>query len=471
MELDSFVEERRREDNLPGVSLAVVEGGRVALSRAWGLAAGAAFHIGSLTKLVTAVAALRLRELVDLDEPVREPGITLRHLLSHTSGLRRGPYLTAPVPTEERLAGVLPVFPPGERFKYSNLGFALAAQVLVRAADRPWKELAREILSDGGPPVPGHQRDHYRSLVRPGDALRPPPPIAAPEGAGDLVATADDLARLLAALLGGGLLSPASLAEMATPYTPGYGLGLRVGRRFGRLCLHHDGGHAGFSALLRAFPDDGVAGVILCNRCSARAPLSEILDLALRPRLRVRPPEPERLGRFAGRYAGPGRRIEVVGDQGLTLRHAGEEIPLRRLGPDRFLQARGPLSEHLLRFTLDRDEPWECVTGPLRWAAEEEGLWPLLWDGLSRGHSCDPRLTGVYSHPAVGDVRIFPRHGRPFFSFFYGEEVPLQRVRGGRYRIDGGMLDGEPLLFHGDAIDAGFMRFERRAPRPEDLIP
>jgi hypothetical protein len=164
----------------------------------------------------------------------------------------------------------------------------------------------------------------------------------------------------------------------------------------------------------------------------------------------------------------------VVGAGGrLALRLGGEEIPLRRLGPESFLQTRGPFSEHLLRFTLDRGEPWECVTGPLRWASEEGELWPLLWDGPFPSGPPDAssrRPTGVYSHPAVGDVRIFERHGQPFFSFYYGEEVPLRRLRGRLYRIDGGMLDGELLRFQGDLIEAGGMRFERRAPRPEDLL-
>ena len=112
-ELDVFVEERRREDNLPGVGLAAVRRGRMEISGAWGVPPGSAFQIGSRTKLVTAVIALRLRErgLVDLDEPVRRripieiaPEITLRHLLAHRSGLPRGPYLMSPVPLEERLA-------------------------------------------------------------------------------------------------------------------------------------------------------------------------------------------------------------------------------------------------------------------------------------------------------------------------------------------------------------------------------
>lgn len=507
-ELDAFVEARRREDNLPGVSLAVVHGGRV-LSRSWGVGVsgvGSVFHIGSLTKLVTAVTALRLRErgLLDLDAPVRRwfpfqiapatkgaaPEITLRHLLTHRSGLPRGPYLTAPVPPEERLAalaGMRLAFPPGERYKYSNLGYALAAQALVRAAGRSWESLAGELLPAGGPAVPGHQRDHYRSLVRPGDVLRPPSPIAAPEGAGDLVASAEGLVRLLAALLGGEILSPASFTELATPQAPAqpgvptYGLALRVGRRFGRRCLHHDGGHAGFHALLRVFPAEGLAGVVLSNRCSAHTPASEILDFCLGPLLGADPPEPEPLGRLTGGYAGLGRRIEICETGGrLALRHGGDEIPLRRFGPDRFRQEWGPFSEHLLRFNLDargQGEPWECVTGPLRWTAEEEGLGPLLREGpFPPGSRRDERhrhLAGVYSHPAVGDVRIFLRQGRPCFSFYYGEEVPLRPVRGPRggvYRIEGGLLDGELLSWHGEAIEAGGMRFVRRELRPEDLL-
>ncbi len=544
--LDRFVEERRRRDNLPGVALALAAGGEVVFSGAWGvrnlasgepLTAEAALPVGSLTKLVTTVAALRLveRGRLDLDQPVRRwvpwfavgqgaggaaPGaaaaITLRQLLGHRSGLPRGPLDGGPRAAEERLRGVaaMPLaFPPGARHKYSNLGFALAAEALCRAAGRPWEELARELvlapagmagsrLGATGPAgrgaVVGYQRDHYRTLVRPHDRLRAAAPLPAPRGAGDLAASALDMGRLIAGLLGGGLLESASLAalaraqEPAVPDAPVYGLALRVGRRLGRRCLHHDGGHFGFWSRLRLFPDQAVGGVILCNRCCAAPAADEILDLALAPLLGVRRPPgwmeaaQKELERCAGGYARPGETVEIAlarecPDDGLLLRQDGVEIPLRRHGAGRFLQLSGPCSEHLLRFAADHGASWECTAGPRRWV-RRESLWPLLWDGPAHpappaARERDLRLVGVYRNPDVGDVRVHLRRGRPLFSFYYGEEVRLAALGGRRYRPAGGMLDGEPVVFElprgggpATALEAGYMRFERRDARPEDLL-
>jgi CubicO group peptidase (beta-lactamase class C family) len=540
-DLDAFVEERRREDNLPGVAVVVVAGGEIVLHDSWGvrdvatgepLGPDAAFRVGSLTKLVTATAALRLQERgrLSLDEPVRRyvpwlaldgpagsaeevvGAITLRHLLSHRAGLPRGRYLGEPVSSIDRLRSLERMrlaFPPGERLKYSNLGYALAAHALERIADRPWPELARELVlgpagmegcgfgepaAHGPLAAIGHQRGHYRSLVRPGDVLRRPPRACAAPGAGDLVAPAGALGRLLIALLGGGLLSEDSRAELGRPQGPVrpgmqpgtgplYGLSLRVVRRFGRRCLAHDGGHSGFFSLLRFFPEEGVGGIALGNRCSAFHALDEILDRALAPWLPGRPRtfQPD-LDPFVGRYAGPERSLRFRSAGGrLWMRHVegnGEEMALLRQGLGRFVQPRGPFSEHLLRFGLDRGEAWDCTTGPLRWAREGPS-WPLLWDGPAHpppaSGSRSRALAGVYTHPVIGDVRVYLREGRPIFSFFYAEESPLRRVRGGGYRIDGGSFDGEPAVFEmidGEAValEAGYMRFERRPAVPEDLL-
>ena len=538
-DLDAFVEERRREDNLPGVAVVVVAGGETVLLDSWGvrdvaagepLARDAAFRVGSLTKLVTSVAALRLQErgLLSLDDPVRRhvpwlaldaPGgaveaITLRHLLAHRAGLPRGRYLGEPVSTVDRLrtlARMRLAFPPGERLKYSNFGYALAAHAMERITDRPWPELARELVLDPAgmegcgfgeraatesTAAVGHQRGHYRSLVRPGDALRRPPRASAAPGAGDLVAPAGALGRLLIALLGDGLLTPASRAELGRPQGPVrpgpqaglgalFGLSLRIGRRQGRRCLSHDGGHSGFFSLLRYFPDDGVGGIALSNRCSAFHALDDILDRALAPWLPGRRPAEPALAPFVGSYAGPGRRIEIRRGGGgggrLLMRHGGDEMSLLRQGPGRFVQPRGPFSEHLLRFGMDRGEAWDVVTGPLRWAREEP-YWPLLWDGPAHPAPASGKrerylagVAGVYTHPVIGDVRVHLREGRPVFSFFYAEENPLRRMRGGGYLIDGGSFDGEPAVFEmvdGEAValEAGYMRFERRETVPEDLL-
>ncbi|HEX2252549.1 MAG TPA: serine hydrolase domain-containing protein, partial [Thermoanaerobaculia bacterium] len=176
--LDGEVRAGLRQDNLPGVALAVAAGGRVVLDACWGqadLARGEALTPGhllrasSLTKLVTAVVAFQLAERgrLRLDDPlVRHlpqaaaivdpfdgPPITLRHLLTHHSGLPRGPYRrpAEAVDLLDELPLLRQVHPAGERAKYSNLGYGVLARALQAAAGRPFAELVRDgVLAPAG---------------------------------------------------------------------------------------------------------------------------------------------------------------------------------------------------------------------------------------------------------------------------------------------------------------------------------
>jgi CubicO group peptidase (beta-lactamase class C family) len=113
--------------------------------------AGASLPWASVTKLVTALAALVAAEegVVDLDEPAGPPGSTLRHLLSHASGL----------PPE----GDTPIAKPGARRIYSNAGFEVLAQRVAAQAEMPFGDYLREAVlgplrmaaSLGGSPASG----------------------------------------------------------------------------------------------------------------------------------------------------------------------------------------------------------------------------------------------------------------------------------------------------------------------------
>ena len=180
---------------VPGASVLVLEGGKAVFQRSYGLAdleAGVAsspttnYRLASVTKQLTAASVLLLVEdgVLTLDDPVRRwlpslpvaaEGITLRHLLSHTSGLvdyedllppdQAGQVYDADVlrllEREDRL-----YFPAGSDYRYSNSGYALLALVVERASGRRFSAflqtrifsplgmtatLARE---DEGPPVP-----------------------------------------------------------------------------------------------------------------------------------------------------------------------------------------------------------------------------------------------------------------------------------------------------------------------------
>ena len=156
------------------------------------------FRWASVTKLLTATAALVALEegIVDLDEPAGPPGSTLRHLLSHASGLplNEGP----------------PIARPGQRRIYSNSGIEAAAEAIAGAAEMPFPEYLRAAVT--GPlglsaHLAGSAAWSYRG-------------------------TLDDLTRLASELLAPTLVAPETLDEATATQFPGL-TGVLPG--FGRL--------------------------------------------------------------------------------------------------------------------------------------------------------------------------------------------------------------------------------------------
>jgi len=274
------------------------------------------FRIASLTKQFTAALILRLEELelLSVDAAVGEyieaypdpqaSQITLHHLLSHTSGLPS--YTNLPGFMEERadtplspgdivaLTWSLPLaFEPGTSFEYSNSGYVLLGWVAERVTGLSYDEaLSRYVLEPLGlgdtgydhsrvPPV-GHAKGFTRGLTdyRPSRSIDPTLPFAA----GMLYSTVADLGRWSAALLGWDDNSPfehpASHERMLTPFRQSYGYGIEVRRReLGRdedvRVVEHTGGIFGFSAIMRAFPDQHRLIVLLDNTGSDLGPIVE----------------------------------------------------------------------------------------------------------------------------------------------------------------------------------------------------
>ena len=238
---------------VPGVAAAVVDASGVLDETYAGLAApdgapvGARtrFALASLTKPLVAAACLCAveEELVELDEEVRD-GFTLRHLLSHCSGL----------PADAGDVDVPPIDRPGTYRRYSNAGYALAARIVEAAAEMPFREyLRRSVLDPLGmdASLGLEPEDAERAAVvrQPGlwkdgqqffnsEAFRA---AALPESGG--FATATGYARYLSCLLargrapGGALLAPETVDEMLSTQfgeLPGRGRG---GRDLGRLSV------------------------------------------------------------------------------------------------------------------------------------------------------------------------------------------------------------------------------------------
>ncbi|MDG4827606.1 serine hydrolase [Asanoa sp. WMMD1127] len=286
--LDRLVRETQAQARIPALSAAVHRADRPLWTLTVGAEPAAAFRIGSVTKTFTAVLALRARDagLLDLDDPIgrhldvpAHGELTVRRLLSHTSGIQREPFgdvwdtLVAPDVTQlvadlERAERVLP---PARRYHYSNLGMALVGLAVARLRGGTWAEvLADEVLRPLGltgtsvdrpdTATTGYLVDAYS------DAAFPEPPLdfGAVGPAAQLWSTAADMARWAAFLAdpgavdpSGAVLAPATLDEMRWPVTTtdqglwaiGFGLGLILMPQ-GERVVHvgHDGAMPGFLA-------------------------------------------------------------------------------------------------------------------------------------------------------------------------------------------------------------------------------
>lgn len=280
----------------------VVRDGELVLTRGYGRAdlahdgpntAATRFKIGSLTQTFTAVAVLQLRDrgLVDLDAPVRKyipdyPAasgnrITLRHLLSHTSGIPS--YTDAAVfsvgharavsPAEVRaIFQELPLeFPPGTDFDLSNSGYFLLGQVVEQVARQPFAEyLQQNVLAPAGmkdsgiglsPGALGHEFDEDEVLVPAAQRH-----VSSYGAAAGMVSTAADLARWDRALRTPGLvLAQKSLDEMTRIVRDEYGMGWFVRDDSTGPIAWHPGGVEGYNATIARFLGDGVTVFALAN--------------------------------------------------------------------------------------------------------------------------------------------------------------------------------------------------------------
>lgn len=331
--IDAFREQLRSDvaaDDVGGITAAVVAGNRLIWAEGFGWAdrdrripAGAdtIYRIGSITKTFTAVVLSQLvdRKTIALDDPVEKyfpevrrfkgarPGakpITFRHLASHTAGLIREPALegAASGPIAQWESKVLASIPttsfdarPGERYAYSNIGYAVLGLALSRAARTPFMKL----VADGIFTPLGMTSSTF--IVTPG--LQPRLSVGYANGLtgidtglparehlgrgykvpnGGVYSTVGDLARFIGAIDGAGkaVTSTAMRRAMLTKQTPeadaaGYGLGLQFSSSPGAATLAgHGGGVAGYTAHIEFDPQSAIGVILLRNYESGRTNLT-----------------------------------------------------------------------------------------------------------------------------------------------------------------------------------------------------
>jgi D-alanyl-D-alanine carboxypeptidase len=310
-----------------GLTVAVLQREEAILVRGYGVADlesraaatdSSRFYIGSITKVVTAAAVLRLaaNDQLGLDDDIRRhvpeldspgPSITLRHLLNHTSGLV-GPQQVAGKFLERRhlefsreqlvelLQGEPRVSAPGERFAYNNLGYLLLGIVLERVSGQSYEDhlhagvlapgAASIMLCDQQRVIP-HRASGYE--VRNGTVVNHEPVNASLLfAAGGLCAAAGDVARWFRSLTHGEIIPPSAFLLMSTPDANAtgtnlsYGYGLFVDEVATHRRVHHGGDANGFSAHAAHYPDHDVTVVVLSN---TRGPAARGLEQQIARRM------------------------------------------------------------------------------------------------------------------------------------------------------------------------------------------
>ncbi|WP_298330850.1 serine hydrolase domain-containing protein [Haloactinopolyspora sp.] len=296
------------EARLPSIVGGLIRGGELIWSDAHGTIDGRAnghevdehtqYRIGSITKTLVAVVVMRLRDegALDLADPFERhvPGtpighVTIAQLLSHCSGLKAetdGPWWErTPGDQWRALAEQLDLrHPPGQRFHYSNVGYAALGELIARLRGSSWSRAVSEELLE---PL-GMDRTTKRPVAPHAHGLAVHPfadvVLAEPEHdagamapAGQLWSTLRDLARWAGFLAGHtqGLLSPDTLAEMRVPmviddipgvaWTAAHGLGVQVWNIDGQRFVGHGGSMPGFLATVRVDVESGDGVVLFTN--------------------------------------------------------------------------------------------------------------------------------------------------------------------------------------------------------------
>jgi CubicO group peptidase (beta-lactamase class C family) len=310
--------------NVPGASLLVIRDGQPIVRRAYGLAdldhevkatPSTNYRLASVTKQFTAAAILRLAEAgkLTLDDRVKQwlptlppsaDAITIRHLLTHTSGLIDYEDVMAS-DTKEQLhdADVLRLleaqdttyFAPGTSYRYSNSGYALLALIVERASGVSFATyLQQRIFTPlGMDATVAHEEQvstvanrAYGHTLTDGTWTRTDQSLtSAVLGDGGIYSSIDDLAKWDAALYDD-FYAPAFVPATKTDVADvAYGFGWRISHHHGERVLWHSGETRGFRNVLVRFPERRLTVVLLTNR---NEPEPYALAMKIADALRIR---------------------------------------------------------------------------------------------------------------------------------------------------------------------------------------
>jgi CubicO group peptidase (beta-lactamase class C family) len=311
--VDDFVNAHRERHRIPGISIALVRDGQLVKAAGYGLAnveldaparPETVYQSGSLGKQFTAMAVMLLVEegKIRLDDPLTKyfpeaPGrwkkISVRHLLTHTSGIKDFDYGKQPDLrrdySEDQLARIAmklpPDFPPGTQWSYSNTGYVLLGIIVSKTSGKFYGDfLKQRVFSPLGMDATRiiTEKDIVKNraagYVLEKDQLTNQgwvSPSLNTTADGSLYFSVLDLARWDAALRAGKLLKPESYAAMWSPvhladgtsYPYGFGWGFDEQR--GEKVIEHGGSWQGFRTAIARYVDTKLTVIVLANLAQA----------------------------------------------------------------------------------------------------------------------------------------------------------------------------------------------------------
>ena len=520
--LEKFIAAEVRDKRLPALSVALVDDQQIVWARGFGYSdpkakkpatAETVYRVGSVSKLFTDIAVMRLVEQgkLDLDAPVTKylpdfkPAnpfnipITLRQLMTHRSGLVReapvgnyfdptGPSLAATVASLNRTKLV---YRPESRIKYSNAAIATVGYVLEKTQKEPFARYLRETLlvplgmsHSAFEPTAEVKKDlaaavmwtyHGREFPAPTFELGMTP-------AGCMYSTVLDLGRFLGVLFNGGMgpkgriLKKETLAEMWRPQfggkdvKEGFGIGFHLQQFKGRRRIGHGGAIYGFATDLSFLPEDKLGVVVVASRDVANAVTTHIADVALDLLLAVKQGKPlpeiqrtapvpaDEARQLVGKYRSAKNSLDVTLSAGrlwLLPARPGMRLDLRKLGDSYVTDG---LLDHGIRVTRDGDKLRSRENVYERRPDRKPEPPPTKWEGLIGEYGWDHNTMYILEK----DGKL---HALIEWVFLY----PLEEESADVYRFPNfGLYHGEKLIFTRGAkgratqVEAATVVFKRR---------
>jgi D-alanyl-D-alanine carboxypeptidase len=397
--VDDYVKAEMQRQHVPGVSVVVIKDQKIIKTAGYGLAnielnvpatAETVYKIGSVSKqfIATGIMLLVQEGKISIDDPVSKflegtpdtwKSITIRHFLTHTSGVvREGPGFD-PLKIQNdadviKSAYPLPLrFTPGEKYEYCNVGYFSLAEIIRKVSGKAWGDFLKErVFAPLGmnatrtTDVTALVSNRANGYLWRNDKFENATNYLALRPSGAFLSTVGDLARWEAALHSEQILKQSTLNQMWTAMklndgslSP-YGFGWQLEPLRGHKRVHHGGSLPGFRAQLTRFVDDKLTVVVLTNGDNANAG-SLAIGIAnhyvpgLLPERNVVKVDPKIFDTYAGKYQ-PNPTVVVtvtrVGDKLMMQQGVnGENRELLPLSETEFFVPAAPAVSY--RFTKD----------------------------------------------------------------------------------------------------------------------